>query len=79
MNILVSGVSTKDGKRIAYLLFEDGERSAEAVIPECVIMKNNGFSDQELDDMITYMQDNLGVLKKQAAMVNPFRAMMKDD
>lgn len=78
MNMLVSGVSSKEGKRIAYVLFEDGERSAEAVIPDCRIVSSKGFSKEELDQLAEYLEANLQTLKKQAAGINPLRAMMQD-
>jgi len=39
MNMMISGVSTKDDKKIAYVSFEDDGRYAEAMIPECTFIK----------------------------------------
>lgn len=78
VNMLVSGISQRNGKKVAYVLFEDGERSAEAVIPECEILTNKGFSETELKQMKQYMQKNLDMIKNKAAGINPIHAMMKD-
>ena len=78
MNMLVSGISEKNGKRIAYVLFEEENRSAEAVIPACKVMSNRNFTDEEVLQLEQYMRDNLAMLKSQAASVNPITAMMKE-
>ena len=78
MNMIISGVSSdEEGKKKAYILFEDGDKSLEATIPECSIVSNKGFSNEEVQKLIEYMQDNLAMLKREAAGINPFKAMMK--
>lgn len=79
MNMLVSGISVRDGEKVAYVLFDDGERKAEGVIPDCKIVSNHGFSDDEAAQLEQYMIGNLMMLKKQAASINPIKAMMDDD
>ena len=78
MNMLVSGISEKDGKKVAYIMFEDDTRSAEGLIPECSITSNNGFTDDEVAQLEDYMKENLAMLKRQAAGINPIKAMMKE-
>ncbi|MCQ2518910.1 MAG: hypothetical protein MJ107_00120 [Lachnospiraceae bacterium] len=78
MNMIISGVSEKDGKKIAYVSFEEGERIAEAIIPDCKILSNKGFSADEADMLEAYLRENLASIKREAAAVNPIRAMMKD-
>lgn len=78
MNMLVSGISEKDGKKVAYIMFEDDIRSAEGIIPECSITSNNGFTDDEVAQLEDYMKENLAMLKRQAAGINPIKAMMKE-
>lgn len=79
MKMMVSGISEKEGKRVAYVLFEEetGE-TAEAVIPECKVVSNKGFTEDEVEQLETYMRDHLTELKKQAAGINPLTALMKD-
>lgn len=79
MNMMVSGVSEKNGRKMAYILFEDEDkRSAEAVIPECRVISNNGFSEEEVAQLEDYVRRNLTDLKKRAAGINPVTALMKD-
>ena len=45
MKMLVSGIFGKDGHKVAYVMFEEGKRFAEAEIPKCKIIENHGFSE----------------------------------
>ncbi len=78
MNVQVSGVCSRGEEKIAYVLFEEETRSAEGVIPECKIVRNNGFSEKEVSHLEEYMRENLGMLKRHAVGVNPITALMKD-
>ena len=78
MTLTISGVTEKDGKKQAHVKFEDGKCVAEGVIPECKIKTSSGFSDEEIGLLEEYMKDNLAMLKRKAAEINPLRAMMKD-
>lgn len=75
----VSPVCTKNGVKLAYVSFTDDKRSAEGVIPDCKIIKNSGFSDEEIGQLELYLKLNLGDLKKKAASVNAMRAMMNSN
>lgn len=79
MNMLVSGISMKDGEKIAYIMFEEGDCRAEGNIPSCKITSNKGFSGEEVAQLENYMRENLSMLKKQAAAINPITAIMKSE
>lgn len=79
MNMLISGISMKDGEKIAYIMFEEGNSKAEGNIPSCKITSNKGFSEDEINQLENYMRENLAMLKKQAASINPITAMMKSN
>ena len=79
MNMLVSGVTGKGDKKIAYVRFEDDTRLAEGIIPDCKITMNAGFTDDEVHQLEIYMQENLAMIKRQAAGISPIKAMLKDD
>ncbi|MCR5154770.1 MAG: hypothetical protein K6B75_08000 [Lachnospiraceae bacterium] len=68
----------KQGKKMAYVLFTDGRRSAEGKIPDCVITSNSGFTEEEKVKLELYLKSNLTQLKKMAAGVDVFSAVMKD-
>lgn len=78
MNMMVSGIAMKDGEKRAYVLFEDGASKAEGIIPDCKITSSRGFTDEEISQLEQFMIGNLMMLKKQAAAINPIKAMMKD-
>ena len=77
LKMSVSPVCSKDGKQYAFVSFTDGERSAEGRIPECKIISNKGFSDEEVSQMENYMQNELGKLKRMAAGIHVLDAFMK--
>jgi len=77
LNLIVSGVTKKEDKLIAYVQFEEDGRFAEGIIPDCRIVKHEGFTEDEISQLEDYMRANLISLKKEAAKINPFKAMMK--
>ncbi len=72
----ISGVSEKDGKKRAYVRFSRGKDYAEGYIPDCVLTKVQGFSEEEAGQLVDYLKANLTELKKRAAAVNPLNAIM---
>lgn len=79
LNMTVSPVILKDGRQFAYVSFTDATRSAEGEIPECVIVKNQGFTVEEVHQLEDYMRANRTELKKIASSVNVMNAFMEDD
>lgn len=77
LNMVVSPVCEKDGKKMAFVSFSDSTRLAEGIIPECIINKNQGFSQEEVEGLERYMKANLTMLKKMAASVDVLSAFMK--
>ena len=72
----VSPICEKDGRKMAYVSFTDGIRTAEGEIPDCKITKNEGFEDAEVAQLELYMKAELANLKKLAASVNVADAFM---
>ncbi len=72
----ISGVVDKDGKKIAHIRFTRGEDFAEGYIPDCVLTKVQGFTDDEASQLIDYLRANLTEFKKRAAAINPLTAIM---
>ena len=77
LNLTVSSVCEKDGKRYAFVTFSDGERVAEGKIPDCVIISNNGFTPEEVKMLELYMKNDLSHLKRMAAGVRWIDAFME--
>ena len=76
LTLQVSGISVKDGKKQACVCFVDGPRYAEGYIPDCIITKSSGFTDEEKAQLEDYLKANLSELKKTAAKINPLNAIL---
>ena len=77
LKMVVSPVCTKEGKKYAYVSFSDGYRKAEGKIPACEIISNEGFSEEEVEQLEAYMHKELQQLKKMAASIHVLDAFMK--
>lgn len=77
LDMKVSSLCQKNGEKKAYVTFSDRNRLAEGEIPKCEIISNKGFSKEEVERLEDYMKQNLEMLRKMAASVNPIKAMMK--
>ena len=71
----VSPVCTKDNKQYAFVSFSDEKRMAEGKIPDCKIISNQGFSEEELIQLEDYMRRELRTLKKMAAGIRLIDAL----
>ena len=76
VNIKVSGIFEKNGKKRAFISFEDGSRTAEGIIPDCRITDNKGFTREEVLQLEDYMKRELPSLKKTASGINVMNALM---
>ena len=78
LNMTVSAVCAKDGEKFAFVSFSDEKRYAEGKIPDCVIVSNKGFTDEEVKMLEIYMRSELRTLKKMAAGVRLIDAFMDE-
>lgn len=76
LKMSVSPICQKGGTRIAYVSFTDETRTAEGRIPDCVILSNEGFTEDEVLQLQRYMKQELATLKRLAASVNVLDAFM---
>lgn len=76
LTLQISGISVKDGKKQACVRFTDKDRYAEGTIPDCVINRSEGFTDEEKKQLEDYLRSNLDELKKASAKINPLNAIM---
>ncbi len=77
INMSVSSICVKNGEKYAFVMFTDGDRSAEGKIPDCKLISNNGFTEEEAAQLEAYMQKELPRLKKMAAGIRLFDAFRK--
>ena len=77
LKMTVSGVVPKDGRKSIYVVFEDGTRKAEGYVPDCVIINNEGFEEDEVKMLELYMKQNQDQIREMAKVIHPFKAFMK--
>lgn len=78
LKMSVSPICTKDGKKYAFVSFTDGNRTAEGKIPDCIIIRNKGFNEEEIKQLEDYMNKELPQLKKMAAGINVMQSFMNE-
>ncbi len=63
---------TKDSKAI-YVLFTDNEKSAEFALPELQIVCNRGFSEEEIEQLKDYTDNERDRIFEIAKSVDPMK------
>lgn len=78
LKMSVSPICTKNGSKYAFVAFTDGVRTAEGRIPDCIIIQNEGFNEEEVSQLENYMRQELPQLKKMAAGINVMKNFLDD-
>lgn len=74
----VSSMTRNDDKKGVYVLFTDGDKSAEFVVPGCKVINNKGFDEEELKQLRDYVDNEQDYIFSLAKTVNPMKAFMGD-
>lgn len=74
----VSSLTRTENKKGIYVLFTDGDKSAEFVVPECKMISNKGFNNEELNQLLDYVCNEQDYIFSLAKTVDPMRAFMGD-
>ena len=72
----VSSMTRSGDKKAVYVLFQDGDKSAEYSLPGCDLIRNKGFSEDELKSLKEYMDNEQDSIYAMAKGVNPIKALM---
>lgn len=72
----VSSMTRNKDKKAIYVLFRDGEKTAEYCVPGCELVRNNGFSDEEIKSLKEYVENEQETIFAMAKEVNPLKAIM---
>ncbi len=72
----VSSFIRKDGDKAVYVMFYDGEKNAEFVLPDCKLLKNNGFAKEDIDQLLKYVDNERETIFNMAKNVNPIKGFM---
>lgn len=73
VNMLVSGIINKEDRRYVRVSFQRGRDIAEGIVPDGVIEKSEGFSQEEVRDLERYLRENRGEIMEQARQINPLK------
>ncbi|MBR4755170.1 MAG: hypothetical protein IK152_07740 [Lachnospiraceae bacterium] len=74
----VSLLSTTGDKRVIYVVFTDGDKSAEFAIPEVTLVRNDGFTEEEIEQLTDYAKNSLDEIYNIAKGINPIKSFMKE-
>lgn len=76
MNMSVSSIVNKDGKREIYVLFTEGTCSAEGRLSDYKMISNKGFSKEEVDMLEAYMHRETDRIIQMAKNINVMDAFL---
>lgn len=77
VNMLVSAVVMKDNRKIVRVSFLRGKDYAEGILPDGLIEKSGGFTEEEVRKLENFMRANRKDILEQAKEVNPLRSWLK--
>ncbi len=72
----VSLMTGSKDKRAVFVLFEDGGKSAEFALPECRMVRNNGFDEEEISQLTDYISNEQDLIYELAGQINPMKAFL---
>ena len=76
VKMLISCVVEKDGKKMVRLSFLRGKDYAEGLLPEGIVEKAQGFTEEEVRKLERYIRANRKDILQQAREINPLRNWM---
>ena len=76
VKMLISCVVAKGDKKMVRVSFLRGKDYAEGILPEGMIEKSQGFTDEEVQKLESYIRKNRQDILRQAKEINPLRNWM---
>lgn len=73
METFISGILTKGGRKFARISFMRGEEYAEFIVPDGILDKRKGFTEEEVTKLFRYVRENRDEILKRAKEVNPLK------
>ncbi len=74
----VSSLMRHDGEKAVYVLFRDAKKQAEFLLPEEKVLRNEGFTEEELRQLKEYVANEKDTIMRVAASVNPMKAFLEE-
>lgn len=78
IKITHSTVLSKDGKPFVAVSFERGEDCAEGTVPDCIILRNSGFTEDEVEELEDYMDRYKKEIIEGAKKISSFKHWFGD-
>ena len=75
----VSSITRTGDKKAVYVFFQDGDKTAEFTLPGCELVKNKGFSEDDIRQLKDYIDNEQDTIFAMAKRVNPIKAMMGNE
>jgi len=72
----VSGMTRKGEEKAIYVLFSDGDNTAEYALPGCKLLRSSGFSEDDLRQLRDYLENEQDAVFAMAKEINPLKAFM---
>lgn len=76
MNMSVSSIVNKNGNREIYVLFSEGNCSAEGRLSDYKMISNKGFTQEQVDMLEAYMRRETDRILQMAKNVNVMDAFL---
>lgn len=74
----VSSMTRNKDSKAVYVQFQDGSKSAEIALPEGRLVRNDGFTDEEIERLTDYVNNEQETIYGLAKQINPIRAFLSD-
>ena len=78
VEMLISGFFTKDGRKMMRVSFMRGKDFAEGLLPDGIIDRSEGFSEEEIGKLEKFIRANSQEIMAQGREINPIRSWLKD-
>lgn len=72
----VSSMTRHGDNKAIYVLFTDGDKTAEFTVPDCALLSNSGFADDEIQQLQEYVENEQEYIFSIAKGINPLKAFM---
>ena len=76
IKMVVSSMTRKKDKKAVFVYFQDGDKTAEFLLPGCELVKNKGFTDSDIRQLKKYIDNEQDVIFSMAKQINPIKAIM---
>lgn len=75
----VSSMTRHGDEKAVYVLFADGEKTAEFIVPGCKLVSSKGFDEPSISQLRDYVDNEQDCIFNIAKNVNPLKAFMGED